>query len=193
MARKQTGQDRPGKGSPDQRKPRTRNSIVARRQGARNLSERSQSTRAKALHVLSDLRRDPKLTLTQAAKNREVSPRSIRKYIESQLKQERPGGKLRVTASDRLRATLHIQSTKPDVLIPIQTKSSRERYLVGEWFASINEAARGDFDRLHKFPKGTVIGGVQLPTDAYEVQLILEAMESAESPFERLYAVAGAA
>jgi len=193
MARKQTGQDRPGKGSPDQLKSRTRNSIVARRQGARNLSERSQSTRTKALHVLSDLRRDPKLTLTQAAKNREVSPRSIRKYIESQLKQERPGGKLRVTASDRLRATLHIPSTKPDVLIPIHTRSSMERYLVGEWFASIKEAGRGDFSRLNRFPKGTYIGGVRLPTGAYEVQKILEAIENSESPFERLYATAGGA
>jgi len=157
------------------------------------LSERSQSTRSKALHVLADLRRDRSLTLTQSAKNREISTRSLWKHIGSELKQNRPGGRIRVTGSDRLRATLNIPSTKPDLLIPIQTKSSRERYLVGEWFASINEAARGDFDRLNKFPKGTVIGGVQLPTGAYEVQRILEAMESAESPFERLYAMAGAA
>jgi hypothetical protein len=193
MARKRTGQDRPGKGSPDQRKSRTRNSIVARRRGARNLPERSQSTRAKALHVLSDLRRDAKLTLSQAARNREVSPRSIRKYIGSQLRQERPGGKLRVTTSDRLRATLHIPSTKPDVLIPIHTRGSKERYLVGEWFASIKEAGRGDFSRLNRFPKGTYIGGVRLPTGAYEVQKILEALENSESPFERLYATGGGA
>ena len=192
MARKRTGQDRPGKGSPDQRKSRIRTSSVARPRSARNLSERSQSSRAKALHVLSDLRRDPKLTLSQAAKNREVSPRSIRKYIGSQLKQERSGGKLRVTSSDRLRATLHIPSTKPDVLIPIHTKTSSERHLVGEWFASINEAASGNFDRLNRFPKGLVIDGVLLPTDSQEVQQILEAMEGAETPFERLYVMGGA-
>ena len=193
MARKRTGQGRRGKGSPGQHKSRIRNSILARTRGARNLSKRSQSTRAKALHVLSDLRRDAKLTLTQAAKNREVSPRSIRKYVESQLKQERPGGKLRVTASDRLRATLHIPSTKPDVLISIHTKSSKERYLVGEWFASVVEAGRGDFSRLNRFPKGTFVDGARLPTGAHEVQKILEAMENSESPFERLYASAGGA
>ena len=55
---------------------------------------------------------------------------------------------------------------------------------MGEWFASINEAARGDFDRLNRFPRGTVIDGVLLPTDSEEVQQILEAMEGAESPFE---------
>jgi hypothetical protein len=123
--------------------------------------------------------------------NREVSPRSIRKYVGSQLKQERSGRKLRVTASDRLRTTLRIPSTKPDVLIPIHTKSSKERYLVGEWFASLKEAARGDFSRLKRFPKGTYIDGVRLPTGAYEVQRIGEAMETSESPFERLYASAG--
>jgi hypothetical protein len=115
------------------------------------------------------------------------------KHIGSELKQNRPGGRIRVTKSDRLRATLHIPSNKSDVFIPIHTKSSRERYLVGEWFASINEAARNDFDRLNKFPKGTFIDGIQLPTGANEVQRILEAMEGAESPFERLYALTGAA
>jgi len=64
---------------------------------------------------------------------------------------------------------------------------------VGEWFASIREAGRGDFARLNRFPKGTFIDGVHLPTAAYEVQKILEAMESSESPFEQLYAMAGAA
>lgn len=193
MARKRTGQGRPGKGSPDQRKSKIRTSSVARPRRARNRSKRSQSTRANALHVLSDLRRDPKLTLSQAAKNREVSPRSIRKYIGSQLKQDRSGGRLRVTSSDRLRATVHIPSTRPDVLIPIHTKSSKERYLVGEWLASIVEAGRGDFSRINRFPKGTVIGGVRLPTEDQEVQQILEAMENAETSFEHLYAAAGAA
>jgi len=153
------------------------------------LSERTQSAREKALHVLSDLRRDPNLTLTQAAKNREISPDTIRKHIGSELVQEGPGGRIRVTQSDRLQATLNIPSDKPDVLIPIHTSSSRERYLVGEWFASINEASRGDFTRLKQFPKGIVIDGVRLPTEPHEVQRILEAMETAEQPFEHLYAL----
>jgi hypothetical protein len=158
---------------------------------AKGQKGRGRSRRIKALHVLSDLRRDPNLSFTQAAKNREISTRSVREEIRSQLKQERPRGRIRVTASDRIRETLHIPSTKPDVLIPIHTKSSKERYLVGEWFASIVEAGRDDFSRLNRFPKGTYIDGVRLPTGAYEVQNILEAMETSEIPFERLYATAG--
>src|SRR5215831_17351056 len=122
MAKKRTGQDRPGKGSPGQRKSRIRSSSVRRTQRTRNLSLRSQSTRANALHVVSDVRRNPKLTPTQAARNRGISLRSVRKYVGSELKQRRPGAKIRVTKTDRLRATLHIPSTQPDVLIPIHTK-----------------------------------------------------------------------
>jgi len=193
MTRKRAGQGHPGKGSPGQHKSRIRTlSVLPRRRGG-NLSARSKFTRAKALHVLSDLRRDPNLTLAQAARNREISPRSTRKYIGSQLKQKRPGGRISVTTSDSLRATLHIPCTEPDILISVHTKNSRERYLVGEWFASIKEAANGDFDRINRFPKGSFVGGVRLPTDIYEVQKILEAMESSETPFERLYDMAGAA
>ena len=193
MARKRTGQDRPGEGSPGQRKSRIRTPIVSPRDtSSKRLSDRGQAERTKALHVLSDLRRDPNLTPTQAAKNREISLDAIRKYIGPQLIQERPGGRIRVTQSDRLQATLQIPSDKPDVLIPIHTRSSKERYLVGEWFASINEASRGDFTRLKQFPKGIVIDGVRLPTEPHDVQRILEAMETAEQPFEHLYAWAGA-
>ena len=57
----------------------------------------------------------------------------------------------------------------------------------------MKEAGRGDFARLNRFPKGTYINGVRLPTRAYEVQKLLEALENSESPFERLYATAGGA
>ena len=52
MTKKQTGQDPSRKGLPDQPKSRTRTSILRCPRTARNL-------------VLSDLRRDPKLTRTQ--------------------------------------------------------------------------------------------------------------------------------
>ena len=91
MARKRTGQDRPGEGSPGQRKSRIRTPIVSPRDtSSKRLSDRGQAERTKALHVLSDLRRDPNLTPTQAAKNREISLDAIRKYIGPQLIQERP-------------------------------------------------------------------------------------------------------
>jgi hypothetical protein len=59
--------------------------------------------------------------------------------------------------------------------------------------AGINEAKDGDFTRIRKFPKGTMVNGVRLPTGDYEVQRIVEALESEDSAFEQLYATAGAA
>ena len=121
MARKRTRRVglTSGKGSHHgARKSRT-SSIISRRdtshKTSRNLPARSQEARARAFHVLSDLRRDPSKTLSQAASDREVSLRTVRHYIGSQLKQERPGGRITVTKSDRLRTTLYIPTTKPDV------------------------------------------------------------------------------
>jgi len=179
-----------GQSSPTAKNKTQTKTTLSEQSAISNRSGRSEATFVKSLHVVADLRRDPELTLSQAAKNRDVSPRSVRKYVASELKED-SSGRIRVTKSDRLRATLHIPSTKPDVLIPIHTQSSRERYLVGEWFASLNEAARGDFERLNRFPKGIVIDGVMLATEAREIQKILEAMEATESPFEHLYEVAG--
>jgi hypothetical protein len=86
-----------------------------------------------------------------------------------------------------------IPGTRPDVLIHFVARGNKERHLVGEWFAAIKEAGRGDSARLNRFLKGTVVDGVRLPTGAYEVQRVLEAMENSESPFEQLYAMAGEA
>src|SRR5437016_11792471 len=77
MARKRTRRVglTSGKGSHHgARKSRT-SSIISRRdtshKTSRNLPARSQEARARAFHVLSDLRRDPSKTLSQAASDRE--------------------------------------------------------------------------------------------------------------------------
>jgi len=70
---------------------------------------------------------------------------------------------------------------------PVITKNKRERLLLGEWMAALNEAGRGHWSRMQKFPKGKRIGGVLLETDPKQVQEILEALADEESPFEGLY------
>ncbi len=160
---------------------------------SRNLSERSQAARARALHVLADLRRDPAKNISQIARDREVSLRTIQRYIGSELLQERPGGRITATKSDRLTALLQIPTTRPGVIQEIHARGSKERYLVGEWIAAMKEAAGEDFTRLDRFPRGQFLDGVRLPTGHYEVQRIIEAMEAAEKPFEDLYALGGGA
>jgi hypothetical protein len=151
-----------------------------------HLPERSRSARSHALNVLADLRRDPSLTFTQAARNRGVKPRTIHKYAASALRKD-SSGRIKALASDRFRETLYIPGTKPDESIPIRTRNSRERQLIGQWMAALNDAGRGDFSGMSQFPKGTVVGGVRLPTNPEEVQRILEVAVESEGPYEGLY------
>lgn len=143
-------------------------------------------THSRSLQVLGDMRRDPSLTLSQAARNREIDPRLVLKKLPSAFRKD-SSGRVKARPSDRYRQTLYIPSTTPDVRIPVSTKNSRERQLVGRWRAALNAAQHGDFSKLKKFPKGQFVGGVRLPTGIYEVQHILEAEAEQETPYEGLY------
>jgi hypothetical protein len=82
------------------------------------LSQRSQSARDRAMHAIASMRRDPKLSLSHAAKLEGVKPATIKKYLSSSLKRSK--GKLRVTQSDRSSALLYV----PDALgntVPVHT------------------------------------------------------------------------
>src|ERR1035441_3511978 len=83
--------------------------------GVRNLAisklpQRSQAARDRALHVLSAMRRDPKLSLTHAAKLQGVKAGTVKKYFPSALKESH--GKFEATKSDRYAATLHVPDAK---------------------------------------------------------------------------------
>lgn len=132
------------------------------------------------------MRRDPSLTFTQATRNREIDPRSVRKRIASAFRKD-SSGRIKARASDRFRQTLYIPSTKPGVRIPVSTRNSHERRSVGRWLDALNAAGRGDFSKLKKFPRGQFVGGVRLPTGTYEVQRIVAALAEEEAPFEGLY------
>lgn len=155
-------------------------------------SHKSQSNEEvfyKGLHVTADLRRDPTLSFTQAARNREIDPRSIlrHKRLGPHFLQDRPGGKIRVTKSDRLHMTMWIPSTQPGVLTPIETKGNKQRQLVARWKSAIDKFAAGDASEIRAFPRGQFVGGVRLPTSAFEVQRIVEAMAETEPMPYSLY------
>jgi len=166
----------------------TRRAQARERSASGNPSRRSNisDTRDRALHVLADMHRNPSLTFTQAARNRDIDPRAARKQLGSALRKD-SSGRIRAAASDRFHKTLHIPSKKPGVRISISTKNLRERQLVGRWMAALNAAGRGDWSKLKKFPRGQVVGGVRFPTGTHEVQLILNALAEEEAPFEGLY------
>src|ERR1039458_3665457 len=88
------------------------------------LSERSQSARDRALHVLAALRRDPNLSLTHAAKLEGVKRETVKKYLPSALTETH--GKFRATKSDRYQATLYIPGAHGNP-VAVTTHSSKDR------------------------------------------------------------------
>ncbi len=140
----------------------------------------------RAFHVAADMRRDASLTLAQAARNREIDPRTVRRQIPSAFLKD-SSGRIRARTSDRFRQTLYIPTTTPGVRTPILTKNSHERQQIGSWMAALNAAGRGDFSDMNEFPRQQFVGGVHLPTNAEVVQRILNALAEEEAPFEGLY------
>jgi hypothetical protein len=144
------------------------------------------SIHARARQVLEDMRRDPSLSLTRAARNRKIDPRTVRKHFSSAFRKE-SSGRIRAKPLGGRHKTLYIPSTSPGVSVPVITKNVRERRLLGKWMAALNAAGRNDFSKMKRFPRRQVIGGVHLATSPEEVQRILNALAEEESPFEGLY------
>jgi hypothetical protein len=144
------------------------------------------SARGRSFQVLRDMGRNPSLTLTQGARNRNVDSRTVQKHVGAAFQRD-SSGRIRVRPTDRLRQTLYIPGAKPGEKIAVPTTNSTERRLLGRWMAALNNAGRGDFSKMDKVPRNQTIGGVRLATSRNEVQRILEALAEKESPFEGLY------
>ena len=149
-------------------------------------SPETPSTHDRSLQVWRDMGRNPSLALTQAARNRGVDPRTVKKHVGSALRRN-SSGRIKLRPSDRLRQNLYIPSAEPGEQIPVPTRNSSERRLLGRWMEALNVAGRDDFSKIRKFPRNQSIGGVALPTEDLEIQRILEALAETEAPFEGLY------
>jgi len=158
------------------------------RSGRRNISlsslpERSQSARDRALHVLANMRHDPKLSLTHAAKLQGVKPHTVKKYFPSAL--TRTNGTFRATKSDRYTATLYVPDAQGNA-VPVKTHSSREREQLGQYLRDLGRYLRGKRDALAAW-HGRKIAGVELVTDSRT----LVAIEPALSEFSLYRALNG--
>lgn len=169
-----------------QAKPKGVKAGSSRQSGKAVATKLGEAPKDKAFHVLSDMRRNPELRFTQAARNREIDPRIVRKLLPSAFQKD-SSGRVRARTSDRYRQTLYIPGPKPNLKIEVQTKSSKERQIIGCWMDALNAAGRGDFSKMKKFPRKQVIGGVRLKTGTQEIQRILAAMAEEEAPYEGLY------
>jgi hypothetical protein len=125
------------------------------------LPKRSAQARTNALHVLSEMRRNPKLKLSAAARSFGVKPSVVKKYFRSSL--EKVNGHWRVHKSDRFRETMYLPDREGNS-VPVSTRSSKERKKVSKVLRDIGRFYRGDKRAMNKW-RGKRIAGVEVITD----------------------------
>jgi hypothetical protein len=134
--------------------------MVTRRSSSRSkLSGRSFAARDRALHALADIRHGS--SPSQAARDNGVTIRTIRKYVGSALLQDRAGGRIRATNSDRL--VRYVQIPGQYGPIEIRVHGSRQASDAARFNAAVNRYLRGDLNALAPW-HGKKIGGVELIT-----------------------------
>jgi hypothetical protein len=118
-------------------------------------------TRHRALAVLARMRSRGE-SLSQAARNEHTTPRSVRKAVGKQLKQD-SSRHYRATRGDTLRRDLNVLDF--DGYAPVVTRSSKQAHLAADHLVAVGRFLRtGDEEWLKRFI-GKRVGGVELLTD----------------------------
>ena len=131
----------------------------SRKQPGPGATERSQTARERAMAALSAIRRGA--TLSRAARENGITPRTVRRYVGAELLQDRPGGRIRATKSDSLIRYLVIPG--PDGPREISVRGSKTASEFAKYKAAVNRFLRGDRDAMADW-HGKKIAGIELIT-----------------------------
>jgi hypothetical protein len=148
-------------------------------------SERQEEARSRALRALSAMRQGA--SISKAGRENGVTPRTIKRYAGSALVQDRPGGRIRATKSDRL--VRYLQIPGPDGPRDVTVRGSKAASEFANYKAAINRLLRGDrhaLDRWH----GKTIQGIQLVTDP---KLLVDQARKEILPYSLYRSLAGGA
>ena len=122
----------------------------------------------RALHVLARMRRTGQ-TLTAAAREEHIDPRTVRKYLGSELK----GVRAKPTKADRRRRDMLIPSSLGTM--PVVIRGSKPASQLGRYMSAVGKYLRtGDADALANF-EGKSIGGHLLITDTETLSSLAQA------------------
>jgi len=125
----------------------------------RGPAKRSQIARERAIAALSAIRRGA--TLSHAARENGVTPRTVKRYVGAALVQDRPGQRVRATKSDSLVRYLVIPG--PDGPREISVRGSKTASEFAKYKAAVNRFLRGDRDAIADW-HGKKIAGIELIT-----------------------------
>jgi hypothetical protein len=123
-------------------------------------SERQKEARTRALRALSAMRQGA--SISKAGRENGVTPRTIKRYAGSALVQDRPGGRIRATKSDRLVRYLQIPGN--DGPRDVNVRGSKAASEFANYKAAINRLLRGDRNAMAPW-HGKKIAGIELITD----------------------------
>jgi hypothetical protein len=110
--------------------------------------------------MISEMRRNPNLRLSVAARSFGVKPSVVKKYLGSSL--EKVTGHWRVRKSDQFRETMYVPDARGNP-VPVHTQNSKERAQVSAFLRDIGRFFRGDKHAMAKW-HGKRIAGVELVT-----------------------------
>ena len=98
-------------------------------------------------------------SISRAARENGVTPRTIKRYAGAALVQDRPGGRIRATKSDRL--VRYLQIPGPGGPIEITVRGSKQASAVAKYKSAVNRFLRGDRNALAAWHGKKIAGAAQ--------------------------------
>ncbi len=120
-------------------------------------NEQQTQARERALATLALMRRKG-LALAMAAKAERTSPRTVKRYVGSTLRQKGPRGRYRPRAYDRIPRTLHVVT--PQGTLPVTVRDSRTASRIAQYMNAVRTyVSTGDSSALNRFKGKTFQAG----------------------------------
>jgi hypothetical protein len=140
-----------------------------------------QETYNRSLHVLARMRRTG-ASLTEAAREEQIDPRTVRKYLKTELR-----GRGKPTKVDRRKRDMLVPTTLGNA--PVTVRGSKQASDLGKYMSAVGKYLRtGDVEGLGKF-EGKSIGGHALITDP---DLLSSLAQAGALTLDEIYAVSEA-
>jgi hypothetical protein len=131
-----------------------------KKQGSASQAKQRENTRNRAFRALREMRHGA--SFSQATRNNSITARTFKKHFGSALVQDRPGGRIHPTKSDRF--VRYMQIPGPHGQVEIKAHGSKEATEVARYKAAVNRFLGGDLKALAPW-RGKKIAGIELVTD----------------------------
>ncbi len=149
------------------------------------MSEVKEDTYRRALDAIALKRRNPKISLTKAAKSSGTTLTTIRKYAGNAI--ETRSGRFDVRPSDRLARRMRMLTPKGEVIV--HTTSSRTATLIAEHNNALrNYVLTRDTTELKRFANKTVRSGGEQYTFATDTRTLDRYVRAGAVHFVDIYA-----